>query len=184
MRRIQYKEEGALKLLYDKYGAALLHIILRITPSKELAEEILQDVFVKIWKKASQYNAGKGRLFTWMAQIARNTAIDATRLNNYKKESKTESIEIIVNKNEPHDDSITIEDVGLKRVVGKLEENQRQLIDYLYFRDFTQKETSEALGIPLGTVKTRARMAIKALRQVLGQELISILIIINFGLLF
>lgn len=168
--RLKNKDQVALGALYEKYAGSLLHIISKIIQPQELAEEILQDVFVKIWNKVDQYDEEKGRLFTWMVQIARNTAIDTARLKSYQKRGKTDSIDTHVNKDELNVELPIIEDVGLKRVVAQMDKNHRELINYLYFRDFTQKETSEALKIPLGTVKTRARSAIKALRKALQSE--------------
>lgn len=170
IERLKQKDQAALGALYEKYSGSLLHIISRIIQPTEIAEEILQDVFVKIWNKIDQYEDEKGRLFTWMVQIARNTAIDTARLKSYQKKNKTDSIELHVNKDELNVELPLIEDVGLKRVVAQMDESHRELINYLYFRDFTQKETSEALNIPLGTVKTRARSAIKALRKALQSE--------------
>lgn len=170
VNRLKAKDQSALGALYEKYSGSLLHIIAKIIQPTEAAEEILQDVFVKIWEKIDQYDEDKGRLFTWMVQIARNTAIDTARLKSYQKKDKTDSIDILVNKDELNSELPMIEDIGLKRVVEQMDESHRELINYLYFRDFTQKETSEALNIPLGTVKTRARSAINALRKALGSE--------------
>lgn len=170
VNRLKDKDQVALGALYDKYSGSLLHLISKIVQPKELAEEILQDVFVKIWNKIEQYDEDKGRLFTWMVQIARNTAIDKARLKSYQKKDKTDSIESHVNKDELDIELPMIEDVGLQKVVAQLDEKHRELINYLYFKDFTQKETSEALNIPLGTVKTRARSAISALRKTLRSE--------------
>jgi len=170
INRLKKKDQAALGVLYEKYSGSLLHAISKIVQPPELAEELLQDVFVKIWNKIGQYEEEKGRLFTWMVQIARNTAIDRARLKSYQKKDKTDSIELHVNKDELDFELSVIEDVGLQRVVAKMDKNHRELIDYLYFRDFTQKETSEALNIPLGTVKTRARGAITALRKALRSE--------------
>lgn len=171
INRLKAKDQGALRALYEKYSGSLLHIISKIIQPKELAEELLQDVFVKIWEKIEQYDEDKGRLFTWMVQIARNTAIDKARLKSYQKKDKTDSIDIIVNKDELNSELPMIEDVGLKNIVSQMDESHRELINYLYFKDYTQKETSEALNIPLGTVKTRARKAITALRNSLKSEI-------------
>ena len=172
MAQIKQGHEGALKTLYRKYAGALLHKVQKIIADQEAAEEILQDVFVKIWKKAGQYDENRSRLFTWMSQIARNTAIDTARLVSFQRNKETDSLDTLVNIDAqlPAKAFNKIPDVGLQQVISKIDPEHRELIEYLYFRQYTQKETAEALGIPLGTVKTRLRKAISVLREILTPE--------------
>jgi len=172
MAQIKQGHEGALKTLYGKYAGALLHQVQKIIADQEAAEEILQDVFVKIWKKAGQYDENRSRLFTWMSQIARNTAIDTARLVSFQRNKETDSLDTLVNIDAqlPAKAFNKIPDVGLQQVISKIDPEHRELIEYLYFRQYTQKETAEALGIPLGTVKTRLRKAISVLREILTPE--------------
>jgi len=172
MAQIKQGHEGALKTLYRKYAGALLHQVQKIIADQEAAEEILQDVFVKIWKKAGQYDENRSRLFTWMSQIARNTAIDTARLVSFQRNKETDSLDTLVNIDAqlPAKAFNKIPDVGLQQVISKIDPEHRELIEYLYFRQYTQKETAEALGIPLGTVKTRLRKAISILREILTPE--------------
>lgn len=172
MAQIKQGHEGALKTLYRKYAGALLHQVQKIIVDQEAAEEILQDVFVKIWKKAGQYDENRSRLFTWMSQIARNTAIDTARLVSFQRNKETDSLDTLVNIDAqlPAKAFNKIPDVGLQQVISKIDPEHRELIEYLYFRQYTQKETAEALGIPLGTVKTRLRKAISVLREILTPE--------------
>ncbi len=167
---LQSRNDKGLILLYENYSAALYHIVLRIVRREETAQEVLQDTFVKIWKQSATYDAGKGRLFTWMSRIAKNTAIDKTRSKNFKASAKTDSMENFVSDNTTFSTDLRLGDSGLRRVVGQLDEKYHEIIDYLYFKDFTQSETSKALGIPLGTVKSRSRLALKALRALLQNE--------------
>ena len=168
--RIQNKDAAAFEQLYERYSGALLRIILGMVPARETAEEILQDAFLKIWNHAGQYDAGRGRLFTWMVQIAKNSARDRTKTRRFQQHSEQESLEVHVNNEQWADAGLPPDDVGLRRVVSQLKERHRQIVEYLYFRDFTQRETSEALGIPLGTIKTEVRKAILELRTILGSE--------------
>ncbi|MBX2876660.1 MAG: sigma-70 family RNA polymerase sigma factor [Saprospiraceae bacterium] len=172
IRQIKSGDESALQLLYQKYAGALLHHISKIIPDPEVAEEILQDVFVKIWKKIGQYDENRSRLFTWMSQIARNTAIDTARLVSFQRNKETESIDTLVNVDAQLKAKAfnKIPDVGLQKVLSEIDPEHQELIEYLYFRQYTQKETAEALGIPLGTVKTRLRKAISVLREILTPE--------------
>jgi RNA polymerase sigma-70 factor (ECF subfamily) len=170
IRRLKNRDKGAMPELYHKYSGALLHIILRTIRSNEVAEEVLQDAFVKIWENIDKYDETKGRLFTWMVQICRNAAIDRLRSANFKRWEKTDSLENNVNDDKRWSESLIMEDSGLRKVVNNLDEKYSILIDYLYFQDYTQKEVSDELNIPLGTVKTRVRAAMVELRRLLGNE--------------
>ena len=178
---LQLQDSKGLILLYEHYSSALYHIVIRIVRREEVAQEVLQDVFVKIWSQSKSYDVGKGRLFTWMSRIAKNAAIDKTRSKNYKSTNRTDSIENFVGDSVDFSNSINIKDSGLRKVVGQLDDKYHEIIDYLYFKDFTQSETSKALGIPLGTVKSRSRLALKALRKLLQNEqfLLPILLILT-----
>ncbi|MEO1258432.1 MAG: sigma-70 family RNA polymerase sigma factor [Bacteroidota bacterium] len=180
VRLLGQGEQQAISLLYQNYSGALLGIISRMIPSREVAEEVLQDVFVKVWDNADKYDPAKGKLFTWLAQITRNTALDKVRSAGYRKGQKTDEIETNVSVHEQQADDPAIEDSGLRKVIGGLDKNYRTLIDYAYFQSYSQSEIAKELGMPLGTVKSRMRAAIKELRKILKDELISILIL--FGL--
>lgn len=165
---LQQQSEIAFAYLYDNYSTSLYGIINSIVTEKETASDVLQDVFVNIWKKIELYDATKGRLFTWMLNIARNAAIDKIRSKSYrnslKNQSFPENVDINIGK------AITeskIEDIGLKKILTKLKDEQRVLLDLSYFQGFTHEEIAKALNIPLGTVKTRIRNALIQLRTML-----------------
>jgi RNA polymerase sigma factor (sigma-70 family) len=167
---LQQKNKEALETLYQQYSAALYQVVLRVTGRQEIAEEALQDAFLKIWNSADKYDPQKGRLFTWMLRIARNTAVDALRSSQAKKSAKTDSITDSVINNQELSTMPSVGDPGLRQVVDKMEEKSRQIIELLYFREYTQQEASDALGLPLGTVKSRTRKAISDLRRLLSEE--------------
>lgn len=166
-------EQSALSFLYDNYSAALFGVIMRIVESqppspsdKENAEDILQDVFIKIWRNISSYDKSKGKLYTWLINIARNTAIDSLRAKGHAFKNKIQSIDNSVRSiNKQYTTTIHPDHIGLKSLVGKMKPEYQQLIDKLYFEGYTQEEAAEELKIPLGTVKTRARSAINQLRE-------------------
>lgn len=170
IERLRNRDGMALALLYDRYSSALFNIVSRLVPDEEVAKEVLQDAFVKIWNFADKYDVQKGRLFTWMVQITRNTAIDTLRSGQFKQGDKTESLPTYVSNDERLSEEQTISDTGLQKVISQLEASNRQLIELLYFQDYTQKEVSEMLNIPLGTVKSRVRKAISQLREILQTE--------------
>lgn len=178
---LQKRDDRGLILLYEHYSAALFHIILRIVRTEDTAQDVLQESFVKIWKQSEAYDPKKGRLFTWMARIVKNAAIDKTRSKIYKSEKRTDSIENFVSDNTAFSESMYTADSGLRDVVNKLDDKYRQIIEYLFFKDFTQSEAAEALGLPLGTVKSRSRLAIKALRGLLQNEQLIFILLFFFA---
>lgn len=165
---LQNKDLDAYNSLYDNYSASLYGIITRIIPAEEIAQDILQDVFVKIWKSIGSYDKSKGRLYTWMLNVARNSAIDYSRSKQSKIEKKIQDIDNSVYEvGRQNSTSINTDTIGIKEQVVKLKEDYRVLIDLVYFKGYTQEETAKELDIPLGTVKTRIRAAIMQLRQTL-----------------
>ena len=177
-QRTKYNEEqlvvllneqnnDAFNYLYDHYSGALFTIINQIVPDKDTAGDVLQEVFVNIWRKINLYDATKGRLFTWMLNIARNAAIDKVRSKGYKDNQKNQPIIESENSGMAMSSNPEVADVGLKKVLTKLNEESRKLIDLSYFQGFTHEEIAKMLGIPLGTVKTRIRTAIIQLRTMI-----------------
>ncbi len=149
--------------MYDRYSAALNGVVRRFVADQDQANDILQDSFVKIWKNIDRYDSTKGSFYTWMLNVARNTAIDFLRKN--KKELKTEiqdwestvSVQNAVQQN--------TSTIGLQKLVENLVPEQQVIIEYLYFKGYTQQEVSDELELPLGTVKTRTRLAMRELRK-------------------
>jgi len=163
---LQKKDKAALELLYDNYGKALYGVIFRIVGNNELAEEVLQNSFQKIWEKGNQYDQSKGRLFTWMLNIARNSAIDKTRSREFQQKIRTNTLENHIGFIEQNNNlQISTDAIDLKKFTDKLDENQRAVIDLIYFQGYSQSETAKKLDMPLGTVKSRVRIAIKSLRK-------------------
>ena len=165
---LQNKDQQAFSYLYDNYSAALNGIIYRLVENRELAEDILQEAFVKIWNNFSSYDMGKGRLFTWMLNITRNLTIDTLRSKGYKKQAKISSDENSVG-TFTDDSRIAqrFDAMGLRKQLANLKPEQRSIIDLAYFHGYTQDEISKEMNIPLGTVKTRMRSAIIELRKML-----------------
>jgi RNA polymerase sigma-70 factor (ECF subfamily) len=160
------QQQDVIGYLYDNYGPALYGVAFRIVHSRELAEQVLQDAFLKIWRYGAQYDISKGKLFTWMLNITRNTAIDATRTNYYQFYSKSEDLTSL--QKMESGSSIQTDHIGLREVVNNLEEKYRILIEKIYFDGYTQQEVQEELGIPIGTIKTRLRAAMEQLRRQFG----------------
>ncbi len=162
---LKQKDDQAFRYLYDNYANALYGIINQIVSDGEIGSDILQEVFVSIWRRINSYDPSKGRLFTWMLNIARNAAIDKTRSKNYQQSLKL----MPITDNELSHPIIRpgYDDYGLKKVLHKLKNEERMLIDLSYYQGFTHGQIAKELDIPLGTVKTRLRNALTQLRTML-----------------
>ena len=163
---LKKRQQEAYNYLYDHYSGSLYSIILNIVPDRDYASDVLQEVFIKIWRQIESYDNTKGRLFTWMLNIARNASIDAVRSKGYQKTKK--NLELSENMYDAGGStSLNTDKIGLKKIVFNLKEEYRVLIDLSYFQGFTQDEISKMLKVPLGTVKTRMRSALIQLKQVI-----------------
>lgn len=159
-------DEQAFARLYDNYSPLLYGVIVRIVEDRREAENLLQDCCVKIWQNAERYSAEKGKLVTWLINIARNTAIDYTRSKYFSQKKKNQTIDNLVDTGALSTAlSVPVETMGLKQLVHKLTPACRQVIEWMYFEGYTQQEIADNFNIPLGTVKLRARTAMQTLRQ-------------------
>lgn len=155
-----------MEQLYNNYSGALYGAIVRIIRQEDLADEILQDTFLRIWDKIDSYDSAKGRLFTWMLNVARNLAIDKTRSKEISQQSKTGDIENFVGIIDRQESgAIPIEAIGLKDILNKLPDEQKFVVEHLYLKGYTQSELAEESGVPLGTIKTRLRLGMIELRK-------------------
>jgi RNA polymerase sigma-70 factor (ECF subfamily) len=163
---LKAKDDKAFSYLYDHYSGSLYSIIFQIVKSPEVANDILQEVFISIWRKIETYDATKGRLFTWMLNISRNASIDMLRSKNYQNSQKNQEItDNVYGLNQVN--QTNIDSIGLSKFLGKLRPEQRVLIELAYFKGYTHEEIADIEDIPLGTVKTRIRNALLQLREYL-----------------
>lgn len=163
---MQRREKIAAEALYDMYSASLYGVIVRIVIHEELAEDVLQETFIKIWNSFNSYSAEKGRLFTWMVNIARNLSIDKVRSKDFRNQGKNQELENNVTFiDEQRNTVYNPELLGIRDMVANLKPEQKSILDLVYFKGYTHVEAAEELGIPLGTIKTRLRMAIQQLRK-------------------
>lgn len=156
--------QAAFSYLYDNYAPTLNGVIAGILQDEDRAGDVLQEVFVKIWRQIEHYDPAKGRLFTWMHNIARTTAIDTLRSRDWKNSKRNNSLTedyTLLPDRTPH----PAEDLGLRKMVQALKEEYKVLMELSYFEGYTQDEIAKMLNIPLGTVKTRIRAAILQLKQ-------------------
>jgi len=165
---IQTKDDRAFKHVYDMYSKSLFAVISNLIKDREEAEDVLQEVFVKIWKNIDSYSESKGRFYTWIINIARNTSIDKLRSKGYNNSQKNLSSDNFVHLLDDSNKLIhRIDTIGIREFVNKLKPKCIQIIELLFFQGYTQQEASDELEIPLGTVKTQNRNCINDLRKFL-----------------
>lgn len=166
---LKSKSRQGFELLYHNYAKALYGIIFKILNDKELAEDALQNTFIKIWQNIDTYDLSKGRIFTWILNIARNTAIDALRKKNNSPFEQTKELSDFVYISDENSPILQeVELAQIKIIIEQLSPEHQDLLDLIYFQGYTQAEISEKLNIPLGTVKSRIRSAIQQLRKLIN----------------
>lgn len=171
---LKRKDQRGFNYLYDNYAGALYGVVYRVVMATHYAEEVIQEVFVKIWRHIHLFDPKKGKLYTWMINIARHTAIDFIKSKGVRNEQKTESISNFVNSKQEQEFSSTDQNeksdfIGFKNVLDKLKPEWKLLIEMAYYEGYTQQEISDKLEIPLGTIKTRTRAALLELQEILKE---------------
>ncbi|MEJ2585694.1 MAG: sigma-70 family RNA polymerase sigma factor [Robiginitalea sp.] len=146
--------DKAISLLYEHYGDTLYGVAHKVVRNEEIAQDVLQESFVKIWNKSHTYDPSKAKLFTWLFRITRNTAIDKIRSLSNKSEKEIQ---------------IDVSDVyNVGKELDKIEAKYRIVLEALFFEGMTQQEASDELGIPLGTIKSRLKIGLRELRKIYG----------------
>lgn len=162
---LQSNDQRQFSKLYDSYSNALFGLISKWIGDAEIAENLLQDVFVKVWRNSTQYDASKGRLFTWMYNIARNVCIDHLRSKAHKQnKASVLSDDVPVLLPSGNNNSFLPDTIDLRKLVNRLKQEEKEVIELMYFKGYTQSEIAEIMNTPLGTVKTRMSRAIRNLR--------------------
>ncbi len=166
----------ALGELYDRYGRMVFSLAYRITGSSETAEEVTQDVFVQVWRFAQHYDPQQGKLTTWLSSVTRNRSIDILRQQNVRPEGHADSLDDdLFSLNDPPGEAavepsveLHLEQHQVRQALEQLPADQRQALSMAYFMGMTQQEISETLHQPLGTIKTRIRLGMVKLKDLLG----------------
>ena len=176
IQQVAQLREDALSQLYDRYSDLVFSIALAIVEDRSTAEEITIDVFMRVWQKAASYRADQAKVRTWLSHIARHHAIDIVRRRSVRLDHYAISWDGM-----PLSDSVTIQDpqelielsLGRERVrtaIAELPQDQKQALNLAYYGGLTQVEIAETLQQPLGTIKTRLRLALQKLRHLLQEE--------------
>ena len=157
-------DKKALDLLYEYYSDSLYGVILQVTINEEIAQDALQETFVKVWKNSKKYDSKKAKLFTWLYRIAKNTAIDKLRSfnNRFEKEIQIDKSDVYVLPTV----SLNQDVIDLREHVAGLEQKYQIVLKALFFEGMTQQEASDELDIPLGTIKSRLKIGLRELKKV------------------
>ncbi|WP_432353015.1 RNA polymerase sigma factor [Sporosarcina sp. A2] len=166
------KDRSAFETLYDRYEKLVFSFAYRLTRDREIAEEVVQDVFVKLWNGTTTYQEHKGSFSSWLLTVTRNKAIDEIRrLKRHDHEPMIEKDLLI-------EQAISVEGAAewneersaIRNAVKELKMDQQEIIELFYFKGFSQQKIADHCKLPLGTVKGRIRLALKHLKGFIAQE--------------
>ncbi|HYY42871.1 MAG TPA: sigma-70 family RNA polymerase sigma factor [Pyrinomonadaceae bacterium] len=165
-------DESSLAALYDRYSAILLGLLLRILHDRPEAEDVLQEVFLQVWRRAHDFDEARGRGFTWLVTLARSRAIDRLRSIDARTRAATAAgREVREETVDATDDVLHSEQrVVVQAALAQLPEEQRRALWLAYYDGLTQAEIAAQLNQPLGTIKTRMRSGLIKLRELLREQ--------------
>lgn len=174
VERIMAGDEGALAALYDRYAGMLFAMLVRILRDTSAAEEVLQDLFLQLWRGASRFDASRGSLAAWLLVIGRNRALSRLRGKGRHEtlaDSEEFSIEAVPSSGNLEDEVARMQLMErLRGAMAALPQEQREAVELAYFEGMTQTEIAARVGCPLGTVKSRVRAAMQTLKQLFEDE--------------
>lgn len=173
---IAHAKTEALSELYDRYFRLVFSIALAVINDRSVAEEVTQDVFLRVWEHANTYKEDQAKVSIWLTRITRNRAIDVLRWHRAHSEQHTADWAKLI-PSEMHNTEtpqqaveLTLQKERVQAAIAKLPEEQKQVLKLAYFQGYTQQEIAKLLNTPLGTVKTRTRLAMLKLRELLQDE--------------
>lgn len=172
---LEERNEKAISLLYEHYGDTLYGVAKKVVRDDELAQDVLQESFIKIWKKSDSYDSSKAKLFTWLFRITRNTAIDKLRSISTKSDK-----EIQIDVSDVYNlgvDGIRPELMDVRDNLDKIEPKYQIVLEALFFQGMTQQEASDELKIPLGTIKSRLKIGLRELKKIYGTSMLLALLL-------
>ncbi|MDG0822498.1 MAG: sigma-70 family RNA polymerase sigma factor [Staphylococcus equorum] len=163
---IDKKDSESLEILYDRYESLLFNLAYKITKDVQSSEEVLQDVFMKIWNQKAIFKPNKGKMSTWLITLCRNKSIDMLRKNKHIENEFDEDFQGIQNDHLPEYDLLDKEvSEEIKKMISLLNKDQQKIIYLFYYKGLSQQEIADKLQTPLGTVKSRMRLSIKHLND-------------------
>lgn len=175
MKRIGDKDSAALEWLYDRYEKTVYSFAYRIVQDAMAAEEVVQELFLRVWTHSERFDEAQGRLTTWMFALTRNIAVDMLRRKSVRDRSTpVEDTTLHSIADELADTAVEVEVMSegqhMREILAELSRDQKQVIDSIYYGGMTQQEVAARYNIPLGTVKSRVRLALKQMKKRLVVE--------------
>jgi len=175
MQRLAKGDEGALVALFERHGSAVYGLARKVVSDAQLAEEVLQDAFLRVAREAHAYRPSSAGVLPWLLRIARNAAIDVLRKRKRdRRAAGDEMLEAVADARVPGAlDGVALDEFSseVKKALAELPDGPRKALDLAYFAGLTQSEIAQKLGIPLGTAKTWVRNGLMSLRERLGKFL-------------
>lgn len=172
MSFVEAGESAAMELLYDRYSKPVYSFAYRMLADRDHAEDLVQEVFLRAWRRANRFSDARGSLISWLLSITHNMAIDEIRKKQRRpQKADSQEPELLMGSLRDTDDSVEEQVVGfannrvVRNALAEIPENQRIVLELGYFHGLTQREISERLNTPLGTIKTRMRLALKKLQD-------------------
>ncbi|MEM7348053.1 MAG: sigma-70 family RNA polymerase sigma factor [Chloroflexota bacterium] len=177
MIRVKSGDQAALELLYDQYASNVMGIAMRVVGDRVVAEEIVQEVFLRIWRNAHLFESQRGTVSNWVFGITRNLSIDMLRRQTARPQAALIEYDQVGN-GDGADPDVTVAETAwttikynqVRTALATLPSAQRNVIELAYFKGLTRQEIAEQFDIPLGTVHTRARLALQKLRTILREQ--------------
>ncbi len=174
--RIQAGDQEAFETIYARYADLVYSIALRVVADTGIAQDLAQDVFFRLWRNPESFDVTRGRFMSWLTSVARNRAVDEVRSRGRRRLREVIPAPGADDPVDPHAvdpqtaAQLSIERDAVRKALAVLPEEQRLTVELAYFGGMTQQEIASVLDTPLGTVKTRIRLAMKKLRSLLGEE--------------
>lgn len=175
IKRLQSKDERALSTLYDNYSGALYSVIIKMVRDEGIAQDLLQETFLTIWDKSYQYNAQKGRFYTWMYRIAKNKTLNFLR----KRDFLIQKEDLSVYKIEDEPVNFNEDFLKLKGAMNQLDQHHQKALELVYFNGLTHREAHEDMDVPLGTFKSYIKQALKQLKSIYGDALVVLFLMLQ-----
>lgn len=167
MRRVRQRDQQALSALYSRYGAAIYSLAMRMLQNQTQAEEVTQDIFLRVWERADRWDSERGKLSSWLLTMTRYASIDRIRSENRRpllSEIDLDEMPQLVSQMARVDEPRWQDGQLLRRLLGELPREQSELIEKAFFGGMTHTDLSESMNLPLGTVKTRIRLGLQKLK--------------------
>jgi RNA polymerase sigma factor (sigma-70 family) len=164
-------DRDAFAELYDRYGKTAYGLAFRVTRDAQLAEEVVQEAFLTVWRQASRFDARRAKPSTWLLSIAHHKAVDIVRREQVRRTEPSEGLEEAPDStNVPHEAWLGLQHVQVREALASLPDPQREVIELSYFEGYSQSELAVRLGQPLGTIKSRTHAALTRLRAQLEER--------------